>query len=58
MQEKVDALNVKFNNAKLEVVAVLLDVEVIQMTLTSAKSSLEKGMMTWSNVKSKIWKLA
>lgn len=58
MQEKVDALNVKFNNAKLEVVAVLLDVEVIQMTLTSAKSSLEKRMMTWSNVKSKIWKLA
>lgn len=41
MQEEVDALNSKLINLTAEVVAVCLGVEVIQMSLSSAETTLE-----------------
>lgn len=41
MQENFDALNTKLNIAKAKVVALHLDVKVIQLTLSSTKSALE-----------------
>lgn len=57
MEEKVDALKIKLNNAKAEVVALPLDVEVIQMTLSSAKSTLETENDDFVTCQAQIWKL-